>query len=354
MKEDLQSVTECIIPTKLQSFLFVNQIEQNVHQCQQYIEDMEHDTRAKEVYFKIKKNYEIEKVICNLRSFNSLGEVMVVTTEGTNRETRMTREAQVESRKQTNINVIMNIKTKIEINMEKSISDMICLMDGRVIVVELQGNVNLLTSDGKLQKRLSKHGVAWCVTQINQNTIAITYPHEKSIKIFNLEKEKVTKTISILKLCYGLSFSDNYLAVGLYKDEIRIIDLEGKQLKSIQVESKSNLYNLVYCNDRVIYSDYMGKAVCCYDGSGKQIWQYKQDLGPWGLRTDTSGNIIVADFESTRIIVISKDGQNSKVLMSEEDRLTDPKCICFNHNEYSGFICDDNGRYLAKFNLSHR
>ncbi|CAG2202562.1 unnamed protein product [Mytilus edulis] len=171
---------------------------------------------------------------------------------------------------------------------------MICLMDRRVIVVELQGNVNLLTSDGKLQKRLSKHGVAWCVTQINMNTIAITYPHEKAIKIFNLEK----------------------------------------------------LQTML----RVSYTDYMGKAVRCYEGSDKQIWQYKQDLsGPWGLSDD---NIIVADFESSRIIIISKDGQNSKVLMSEEDRLTDLKCICFNHNEYSGFICDDNGRYLTNFNLS--
>ncbi|CAC5369955.1 TRIM2_3 [Mytilus coruscus] len=224
--------------------------------------------------------------------------------------------------------------------MENSISDIICLTDGRFIVLELQCKVNLLTSDGKLQKQLSIHGVAWCVTQINQNNIAITYPYEKVIKIFNMEKETVTKVITILKLCNGLSFSDNSLAVGLYKDEIRIIDMDGKTTE-------------VNTSSEVIYCDYLGKAVYCVDVSGKQIWRYEQDLwGPWGLRTDTYGNIIVADYESTRIIVISKDGQDSQVLMSEEDRLTDPKCICFNHNQYSGFICDDNGRYLANFNLS--
>ncbi|CAG2238797.1 TRIM2_3 [Mytilus edulis] len=136
-------------------------------------------------------------------------------------------------------------------------------------------------------------------------------------------------------------------------DEIRIIDLEGNTLKSIQVESESYLYNLVYCNDRVIYSDWIGKAVYCYDESGKQIWRYTQDLsGPKGLCTDTYGNIIVADYNSDRIIVISKDGQNSKVLISEEDGLKGPRCICFKHNESSGFICNFNGTYLAKFNLS--
>ncbi|XP_071165941.1 tripartite motif-containing protein 2-like [Mytilus edulis] len=273
------------------------------------------------------------------------------TKTGLNRESSVRRKAQVQSQSNIN-NMTMNIETKIEINI-KMISDMICLMDGRVIVVERHGKVNLLTSNGKLQKQLSIPGKAWSVTQINQDTIAITYPiNEKAIKIFNMENETVTKVITLDKGCWGLSFSNNSLAVGLSNDEIRIIDLEGNTLKSILVESKTELCNLVYCNDRVIYSDCNGNAVNCYDGSGKQIWQYTQDLeGPSGLCTDSNGNIIVADHDSNSIIVTSKDGQNSKVLMSEEDGLDYPQFICFKYNESSGFICDFNGTYLAKFNL---
>ncbi|VDI31207.1 Hypothetical predicted protein [Mytilus galloprovincialis] len=112
-----------------------------------------------------------------------------------------------------------------------------------------------------------------------------------------MENETVTKVITLDTHCWGLiSSSDDSLVVGLNKDEIRIIDLKGNTLKSIQVECASYLNNLVYCNDRVIYSDYYGKAVYCVDESGKQIWQYTQDLsGPEGLCTDTYGNIIVAD-----------------------------------------------------------
>ncbi|CAG2244332.1 unnamed protein product [Mytilus edulis] len=208
----------------------------------------------------------------------------------------------------------INIERNIEINIG-NISDMICLMDGRLIIVEWLNKVNLLTPDGKLLKKLPIPGGAFSVTQINEDTIAITYPREKAIKIFNMENETVTKVITLDKGCWGLSSSDDSLVVGLNKDEIRIIDLEGNTLKSIQVECKSNLLHLVYCNDRVIYSDYNGKAVYCVDQSGQQIWQYKQDLsGPMGLCTDTYGNIIVADYNSHRIIVISKDGKESKVL----------------------------------------
>ncbi|XP_052103750.1 uncharacterized protein LOC127737244 [Mytilus californianus] len=355
--KEMQDHLQTVIPytSKLQSFLGVHQIEQQVHQSQRYAEDLENDERARDFDIKMKQNDEIEKILSKLGSLESLGEVIVDNTEiALNRETSVRRKAQVQSRQQSNINnMTMNIETKIEINIEKVTNDMICLMDGRVIVVEWMGKVYLFTSDGKVQKQLPIPGEALSVTQINQNTIAITYPWENAIKIFNMENETVTKVITLDKGCWDLSISNNSLAVGLNSDEIRIIDLEGNTLKSIQVESVSYLANLVYCNDRVIYSDYNSKAVYCYDESGEQIWQYKQDLsGPWGLCTDTYGNIIVADCASHRIIVISKDGQNSKVLISEEDGLKDPRCICFKHNESSGFICDENGTYLAKFNLS--
>ncbi|CAG2225589.1 unnamed protein product [Mytilus edulis] len=329
MKDHLHTVISNT--SKLQSFLGVHQIEQQVHQCQRYVDDLENDDRAKEFNIKMKQNNEIETILSKIESFETLAEVMVVKTNiDLNKDTSVKREAQVESREQSNINnMTMNIETKIEINIRKSISDMICLMDGRVIVVERRGKVNLLTSDGKLQKQLPIPGDAFSVTQINQNTIAITYPDEKAIKIFNMENETVTKVITLDKQCYGLSFSNNSLAVGLESEEIRIIDLEGNTLKSIQVQCKFPLYHLVYCSDRLIYSDCMDNAVFCVDGSGKQTWDYTQNLdAPMGLCTDTYGNIIVADYNSNRIIVISKDGQNSKVLIGKGEGLRHPQCIC--------------------------
>ncbi|XP_052065502.1 uncharacterized protein LOC127705224 [Mytilus californianus] len=354
MKEHLQTVTTNT--SKLQSFLDVHQIEEKVHQCQRYVDDLENDERIKEFDFKIKQNNEIEKILRKLVSIESFGEVMVVKTQtDLNKETSVRMEAQVESQEQSNIhNITMNIVTKIKLNIINFISDMICLMDGRIIVLEEKGKVYLLTPNGKLKKQLKILDKAISVTQINQNTFALTYPDEKAIKIFDMENETFIKVITIHKECRGLSFSNNSLAIGLNSNEICIIDLEGNILKSIQVQSISNLRNLVYCNDRIIHSDYYGKAVYCYDGSGKQIWQYRQDLtDPVGLCTDTYGNTIVADYKSHRIIVISKDGQDSKVLISKEDGLMSPRCISFKHNESSGFICDIDGKYLAKFDLSY-
>ncbi|XP_071180627.1 tripartite motif-containing protein 2-like [Mytilus edulis] len=252
-------------------------------------------------------------------------------------------------------NMTINIETKIKINvMKKPISDMICLMDGRILVVEWYGKVYQLTSNGKLDKQLKIPGEASNVTQINQDTIAINYPSEKVIKIFNMKNKRVTKVIKLDSPCWGLSFSNNSLAVSLFTGEIRIIDLEGNILRSIVKGCDSTRDFLVYCNDRVIYSDRYGKAVYCINASGQQIWQYTQDLeGPKGLCTDNYGNIIVADYESDRIIVISKDGQNSKVLINKEDGLENPHRICFNRNASSCFTCHSWGSYLAEFDITY-
>ncbi|VDI59213.1 Hypothetical predicted protein [Mytilus galloprovincialis] len=346
--------------SKLQSFLCVHKIEQDVHQCQQYVEDLESDERAKEFDINIRQKDDIEKILSKLLgSLESLGEVRIVKTAlDCNRETCGRREAQVQSQEQSNINnMTMNIEAKIDLSIKMMtwVTDMICLMNGRVIVVdENEDKVILLTSDGKLRKQLPLPGEPFNVRQINRNTIAITYPQEKVIKIFNMEDEKVTKVIKLDKHCRGLSFSNNSFAVGLNDNEIRIIDLEGNKLKSIQVHSKTILENIVYSNDRVIYSDYNGQAVHCVDGSGKQIWKYDQDLkAPEGLCTDTYGNIILADHQAHRIILISKDGQDSKVLISDQkDKLKTPNRICFEHNESSGYICGSLGKYLTKFNIS--
>ncbi|VDI59652.1 Hypothetical predicted protein [Mytilus galloprovincialis] len=132
VKEHLQTLTTNT--SKLQSFLGVHKIEQQVHQCQRYIEDLEDDERTKEFDIKMKQNDEIENILSKLVSLESLGEVIVDKTEiNLNKETSLMWKAQVKSQEQSNINnMTMNIETKIKINIGKWISDIICLIDGRV------------------------------------------------------------------------------------------------------------------------------------------------------------------------------------------------------------------------------
>ncbi|CAG2225496.1 unnamed protein product [Mytilus edulis] len=370
LKEIRQHLHAVVTHTpKLQSFLGVHQIEQQVHQCQRYIEDLEDDERTKEVDIKMNQNDELEKMLSQLEQMESFGKVMVDKTEITlKRDTSGRTDPQVKSREKSNINnMTMNIETKIEINIKGMISDMICLIDGRVIVVEWRGKLHLFTSSGIFQKQLPMPDEAYSVAQINNNTISVLFPEHTAIRIFNMEKETVIKFIKLNTLknsiahFMGLSFSNNSLAVGYGYCHIVIIDLKENIQKVIKVNELNvcdDIRSLVYCNDRIIYSDWDSRAVNCVDESGELIWQYAQDLsGPTKLCSDTYGNIIVIDKD--RIIVVSKDGQDSKVLISGRDshdskELNGDLFICFKRNESSGFICNSFGNYLKKINVSLR
>ncbi|CAG2247298.1 unnamed protein product [Mytilus edulis] len=111
----MQDQLHTVIPhaSKLQSFLGIHQIEQQVHQCQRYIDDLDKDDRAKEFNIKMEKNNEVEKII---KKLGSLGELTVVKTDmDLNKETSVRREAQVEYQEQSNINnMTMNIERDIK------------------------------------------------------------------------------------------------------------------------------------------------------------------------------------------------------------------------------------------------
>lgn len=216
-------------------------IERKIHLFQRYVEDIEDSESVGDIDIKIKQNTETDEILKELQSIISFGDVTEIKIEKPlKRKTCVSMEAQIQLQEQSNIqNITMNIETRIQIDTMKKISNMICLMDGRFIIVELDGNVNLLTSDGKLEKQLlAIPSEAWSVTQINKSTTAITYPGEGAITIFNIKTETVTKIITFDIACWGLSCSSDSLVVGLCTDEIRIIDLEGNIVKLMQVGSK--------------------------------------------------------------------------------------------------------------------
>ncbi|VDI33365.1 Hypothetical predicted protein [Mytilus galloprovincialis] len=121
----------------------------------------------------------------------------------------------------------------------------------------------------------------------------------------------------------------------------RVIEVEYESQVNLLTDDGTRHKKLQITDNRIIYSDCGGNAVNCVDVTGKQIWQYKQDLsGPYGLCADTFGNNIAADCDSKTIKAISKDDHASKVLVRNDDILYLPKCVCFNHQESYSFVCD--------------
>lgn len=70
MQDDLQTFT--VHTSKLQSFLGLHQIGEEVHQCQWYLNKIENNERAWEVEIKIKKNDDLENCYANYNHLDPL------------------------------------------------------------------------------------------------------------------------------------------------------------------------------------------------------------------------------------------------------------------------------------------
>ncbi|CAC5417210.1 TRIM56 [Mytilus coruscus] len=346
---------------KMQTFLAVHEIEQQLHQYQLSVQDKaKHDTY---IEFEISVKYDkmLEQILSSFRLLESFGNISVCKQESSNTDmaTFETKEAQAQTREQTLIHKMsLKLESKSSIKGIKTVSDMICLIDGRFVVVEENGRISLHSADGKFQKYISVTGKAFSVERIDHDTIITSYPDEKAIKFIKISSETVTKVITLDKPCRGISYCNDTIVVALshnddeYK-EIRKINLKGNTLSSMYIQSESNLYYLTHSNDRVFFSDYIDDAVRCIDMSGNPIWEFKCDEmnGPCGLCKDNYGNIFVVAFVSGNIVVMSVDGEQSKVMFTDNDIISEPQCICFNNKDRVVSICHFKGEYLANYKV---
>jgi sugar lactone lactonase YvrE len=76
-------------------------------------------------------------------------------------------------------------------------------------------------------------------------------------------------------------------------------------------------------------NDTTHKVACC-DINGKVQWEFCDEnvlVLPKGITTDNNNNIYVVSTRSNSVVVISPDGQNYKVLLSDRDVLSFPRTI---------------------------
>ncbi|XP_063399128.1 uncharacterized protein LOC134683745 [Mytilus trossulus] len=254
---------------KIQTFLAVHQIEQQLHQFQLSVQEIAQKDTFKEFELSLKYDKMFEQTLFNFKLLESFGDIsmrkkMKSTTDIATFETK---DAQAQTREQTSIHKMsLKLESKYSIKGIKNVSNMISLTDGRFVVVEENGRISIHSVNEKFQKYLSVTGKAFSAALINQDNIVTSYPDEKRIIFIDLSNETITNIITLDKPCHGLSFFNDTIVVAFthndaeYK-EIRRINLKGNTLSSIYIQSELTLYYLTHSNDRVVFSDYIDDAL---------------------------------------------------------------------------------------------
>ncbi|CAC5396956.1 unnamed protein product [Mytilus coruscus] len=349
--------------SKHQQFLGVHQIEQQVNQYKRYIDELWQDERIKDICIDVEENKNFVELVTALESLESLGRVFVIKKEMSFNKDNVYKEVQVECSDSILLrNISLELETKLDIvhinDTLQVVTAMISLTDNRVILIAGKEGILPFRTDCNFVKHFKVFGEPFGVTELEHDAIVVSFPNEKVVKIINLNNDSVEKVIKLHKKCLGLSSLNKTIAVGLHlqrDDEIRVIDLEGNTLKSVNVASETLLFEFIFTNDGIIFSDNHGLVIFCVDWKGKQVWQFKSDdlKDPQGICTDNYGNMFLADDISDKVIVIAKDGRRSNILLSEKDGIEEVRSICFSKMESAVYISDVNGTYLAKYKVCY-
>lgn len=209
------------------------------------------------------------------------------------------------------------------------------------IAIADKNNDRLLICDphGYLKKEIAVIGSPVDVAYESQNQVAISLANKAKIKFVNTETGTTCHKLSIPSTSYGISTSigydphhSDYKIVARIKDfGFLITDRAGKKSKVVENQGDAILY-VSYKDEKLYFTKWDTNKVICCDLSGNIIWEFMNDIlqKPCGISLADDGNMFVAGFESSNIVMISEDGKHSRELVTELDSLNNPAAIHFN------------------------
>lgn len=182
-----------------------------------------------------------------------------------------------------------------------SITGMCVLPDGKVILAdEANENVKLFDSNGLFEAYVKLETEPWDVTAIEQYEAAVSCPASKNIHIIlTYDSLAITRTISLDKRCYGITYHSNEIYVAM-ENEIRIITYEGKVSQKICSESaRKRLFTLPLSFPRTIFR------------SAKYVDLNTEQKNVKILVSDSSKNCVVSVSRHGKILSMLKLGNES-------------------------------------------
>lgn len=229
---------------------------------------------------------------------------------------------------QNALNVSLELKRKFDIKRPGTpISGCILLPDGRIIIADYYESGKLMEydSDGKHIRDIPVYDSPFDLTAIDTDRIAVTYGFSKYLEIISTKTNSNRKVIGCSNHCWGISYQDEKLYVVVYLQGILVIDLNGEILHTIDIDV-STVFYIATTRDRIYHTVSVNDSVHCSTTSGQEIWVFKdQSIScPKCISVDNDENVFVAGELSHNLTLIQRNGQRSKILLSDHDELNNP------------------------------
>ncbi|XP_046545966.1 E3 ubiquitin-protein ligase TRIM71-like [Haliotis rubra] len=195
------------------------------------------------------------------------------------------------------------------------------------------------------QRRHSKlklGGSPWDITRLKHNQVAVTVPGSRQIVTVKVNPDlMLLSTITTSKRYWGItSLTPSTLAAGSDSDKcVDILDMRGNVLKSIKpIDSGKEIIHSPWflCTTRtgnILVSDSGSKRVLCLTAEGDVVFTYPTTGHttlrlPRGITSTSTGDILVTHYYQDTVVHLTESGQFVRNILTEDDGVSYSLGVC--------------------------
>ncbi|XP_061174794.1 uncharacterized protein LOC133183935 [Saccostrea echinata] len=210
--------------------------------------------------------------------------------------------------------------------------------DDQLLLADMKKCV-LCNTNGVVLREISLPGSPWDVCSNGEKEVLVSLPQEKRIVKLMSDSFEVKETVDLGCHCYGISMHGATIAVGA-RDSVEVFQNFAKvtsfndfrSTDDVEIDTENNVIYASYSHDTVIKQDMEGNILFTYEN--------KELKRPYGLTVDGIGNIYVNGSSSNNIHILSRSGENIRILEGVEK----PRCIKFQEGTNRFFVGESGGK----------
>ena len=255
-----------------------------------------------------------------------------------------------------NREIVSRIEVNVHLDDDKRedcwISGCTVMPNGYVLLCDRRnGRLKLLDNSFVFKESLSLPGLM-TASIVDPSTVIVSNIDKKHLQYVDVFPHlKAGRTIRLERECWGVSVCGDkmYTPYCDAKQEIRVLDLDGNPKGPVLRVSWPRFVTVNISGTKVFASS-ISNSITCMTTDGKIIYQYKDGhlRDPRNICCDFNDNILVCDWNSNTVQVITTDGKKYGTLLSSSDGLKYPSSVAYRENDDSLIVgCEGTGKLFV-------
>ena len=245
----------------------------------------------------------------------------------------------------------INVKLQSDAN-DVWISGSTFLSSGELILCDYNNDkLKLLDKSLQMKESIDVPAEPWDIAPVNQQQVIVTFPFKQYLQFIQVTPSlALGHKVNLWMKCCGVTVSRENIYISFADSgecKIGIYDLTGKQKLTIGPYScndgklmfKKPYYIDVLNDEKIFVSDVDDKSntstVYCLESNGNVLStisnpSFKRCLG---ISVDGNENLLLCDWESHNVFLITRDGKEVREFLTEKDGLYEPLTTSFRRSD---------------------